>query len=194
VRRYLVTCACETFSVRLLHTHRLTRRCETINIIVPQTQLISSHKRNSYRLTSESLIVSPMKVQHRLTDATHIVSQTHVNRLTNASSNRLTNVSSDCLTKASSDRLTHASSSSHKRIVSHALVRQRHRLTHASASDGIVSHTQVRRTASSHTRKCVNGIVSHTQVRQRHRLTHARASNGIVSHTLIRPTASSHTR
>ena len=131
VRRYLVTCACETFSVRLLHTHRLTRRCETINIIVPQVQLISSHKRNSYRLTSESLIVSPMKVQHRLTHATHIVSQTHVNRLTNASSNRLTNVSSDCLTKASSDRLTHASSSSHKRIV---------------------SHTLVRRTASSHTR------------------------------------------
>ena len=112
--------------------HRLTHRCETI------------HKLKYYRLTID--------VEHRLTHATHIVSRTQVHRLTDASSNRLTNANSNSLTKASSNRLTYASSSSHKRIV---------------------SHMQVRRTASSHTCKFV----------KRHRLTHASSSNGIVSHT-----------
>ena len=147
-----------------------------------RTQLISSHIRNTYRLTHAS-------------SSSHKRKFVELYRLTHAS------LSSHKRKFVKLHRLTHSSSSSHKRkfvdlncIVSIVSQTELLRLTHAS-SNCIVSHTQLhrltyessskRRTASSHTR---NFIVSRTKVRRTasshnrkfvelHRLTHATSSS-----------------
>ena len=136
------------------------------------------HFTDASRTASSHNIVSQPSV--RRTPSSHkcnyIVSQTQLNRLTNASSSnrivsqhRLTAVSSsNCIVSQTQlNRLTNASC-----IVSQTKVQ--HRLTNASC---IVSQTQLRRTASSHKRKF-----------ELHRLTK------IVSQTEVRRTASSHKR